>query len=340
MPSKKADDTTLSAETTAFYLSVASPKDKPWDVHRQNADQVQDLYASTDFERYSQRIQECSQWLKFAVVLTEAEALGLKLHAAHFCRVRFCPVCQWRRSLMWRARFFQAVPRIFEARPTARFIFLTLTVRNCELGELRSTIEQMNKAWTLLTKRKQFPALGWVKSVEVTRSKDGLAHPHFHALLMVNPGYFKNGYLSQATWTELWKASLRIDYTPIVNVKTVKPRATAGDDPGSALAAGLLETLKYGVKESDLVADQDWLVGLTQQLHKTRAVAVGGELRQFLKDDEPEDLIHTDDEIGMDEVTDDSPRLVFGWRERIQRYVYKENHEQKNERDSAEQSTD
>ncbi|WP_170869787.1 protein rep, partial [Shigella sonnei] len=25
----------------------------------------------------------------------------LRLREAHFCRVRHCPVCQWRRSLMW-----------------------------------------------------------------------------------------------------------------------------------------------------------------------------------------------------------------------------------------------
>lgn len=297
---------------------------------------MRNLYALTDLDRYGERIQNCSLLLQFAIGATRDGALGFKLDSAHFCRVRHCPICQWRRSLMWRARFLQAIPRIFEARPDARFIFLTLTVRNCELSDLRSTLKQMNKAWERLSQRKQFPALGWVKSVEVTRSPTGEAHPHFHALLMVNPSYFKRGYLSQAKWTELWQASLRADYTPVVNIKVVKPRPNAEDTPSAALAAGLLEVLKYGVKESDLVADAAWLSELTRQLHKTRAVAVGGELKQFLSEDEPEDLINVD-ETNLEETTEESPRVLFGWRERVQRYAYKESYEHQEERSPTEQ---
>jgi hypothetical protein len=29
------------------------------------------------------------------------------LSASRFCRVRTCPVCQWRRSLMWKAKAYQ-----------------------------------------------------------------------------------------------------------------------------------------------------------------------------------------------------------------------------------------
>jgi plasmid rolling circle replication initiator protein Rep len=93
---------------------------------------------------------------------------------------------------------------------------------------------------------------------------------------MVKPSYFKKTYLSQATWTDLWMKSLRVDYTPIVDVRVVKPRPGHEGELGAGLSAALLETLKYGVKESDLVSDRDWLVELTKQLHKTRAVAIGG----------------------------------------------------------------
>lgn len=332
----KADRTTLSAQAKDLYLSKVSPKDKSWDDHRSNAELVRNLYALTDLDRYAERIENCSLLLDFALSTTSEGAVGLKLSSVHFCRVRHCPVCQWRRSLMWRARFLQAIPRIFEARPDARFIFLTLTVRNCELSELRSTLSQMNKAWVRLSQRKQFPALGWVKSVEVTRSSTGEAHPHFHALLMVNPSYFKRGYLSQAKWTELWQASLRATYTPVVNVKVVKPRPSAEDTPAAALAAGVLEVLKYGVKEGDLVADREWLAELTRQMHKTRAVAVGGELRQFLSEDEPEDLINVD-ETNLEEPTEGARHVRFGYNHKRKRYTYKESHEHQEERSPAEQ---
>jgi plasmid rolling circle replication initiator protein Rep len=217
---------------------------------------------------------------------------------------------------MWRARFFQAVPKIQESYPTARWLFVTLTVRNCPVDELRSTLEHMKKSWDRFSKRKAFPALGFIKSVEVTRAKDGTAHPHFHCLLLVPSSYFSTGYISHAKWTELWQQALRVDYTPIVNVKAVKPRP--GVDPLSALPTALLETLKYTVKPEDLEHDASWLSEITAQLHKTRAVSVGGVLRQFLSEDDPEDLIHAE---GEDISLTVSPEVWFGWREFISRYA-------------------
>ena len=221
---------------------------------------------------------------------------------------------------MWRARFFQAVPKILDAHPQARFVFLTLTVRNCAIADLRATLQLMNKSWERLSQRKEFPAIGWVKAVEVTRSQDGTAHPHFHVMLMVQPSYFKKGYLSQARWTELWRKSLRIDYTPVVNVKAVKPRPGHEGDLGAGMTAGILETLKYGVKESDLVGDREWLLELTRQLHKTRAVAVGGVLQDLIREEEPDDLIHPEEE--QTEELETFSSLYFQWKKEPRRYVY------------------
>jgi plasmid rolling circle replication initiator protein Rep len=224
---------------------------------------------------------------------------------------------------MWRARFFKTLPKIIEEYPTHRFIFLTLTVKNCPLTELRETLRHMNKSWQRLSELKRFPAIGWVKSVEVTRGQDGLAHPHFHCLLMVPPSYFGKNYIKQEEWTELWRRSLRVDYTPIVNVKAVKSKKVGQpelvkDVLADALVAGILETLKYAIKPDDLVFSPEWLAELTNQLHKTRAISVGGVLREFISDEEPEDLIHGEDEI---ELTPQEAEVWFGWRENSKRYV-------------------
>ncbi len=305
-----------------LYLTDVSPKDKPWDVHRSQSDQVRNSYLGTAYDRYAVRIDNCSGILEFSV-LTDSETgeAGYKLKTARFCRVRHCPTCQWRRSLVWRARFFQALPKIRKQYPSSRFLFLTLTVRNCEISELRSCLAHMNKSWVRLSQRQQFPALGWLKSVEVTRSTNGTAHPHFHAILMVNPSYFSHGYIPQAKWTELWKESLRADYTPVVNVKAIKPaKGSSEDQLGDQLAKALCETLKYSVKPDDLVSDREWLLELTAQLHKTRAVAVGGVFKNFLSEEEPE----TDDLINPNKDSDEptsGDSLWFGWREMLQRYL-------------------
>jgi plasmid rolling circle replication initiator protein Rep len=325
-----------------FYLTDISPKDKPWDVHRSQAGQVQALYEGSSYGRYAERIENCSGLLEFSLLVNpETAEIGLKLKTARFCRVRHCPVCQWRRSLVWRARFFQALPKIRKEYPTSRFLFLTLTVQNCHISDLRSTLAHMNKSWERLSKRKQFPAIGFLKSVEVTRqytctkpskcsykvskircpncSPTEYAHPHFHAILMVNASYFGEGYLSQAKWTDLWKESLRADYTPVVNVKSVRPKGSSDDDVADQLAKALCETLKYSVKPDDLVSDREWLLELTSQLHKTRAVAVGGVFKNFLSEEEPEDLIHVDEDNQTESESIDS--LWFGWREMLQRYL-------------------
>lgn len=311
---------TTSSGGDDFYLSEFSPRDKPWDIHRSEAEQVSDRYRNTDFHEYSKRIDDCSMLLLFILkAASDAEDLRLKLQAARFCRVRHCPVCQWRRSLMWRARFFEAIPKVVNDYPKGRFIFLTLTVRNCPIDELRKTLDGMTMAWTRLTQRKIFPADGWIKSMEVTKGADNTAHPHFHCLLMVPPSYFSHGYISQAKWTELWKDCLRINYTPVVNVKVVKPKVVT--DNGNAkddLASAVCETLKYGVKPSDLIADKEWLLELTKQLYKTRAIAVGGCFRKYLSEAEPEDLVHGDEE--STDTSENDAKLAFGWNETKKRY--------------------
>lgn len=308
-------DTTGDSE----YLSDLSAKDKPWDTHRAIADTVQSLYRSAKCDSYADRIQTCGKVLEYALNSNDEGDVAFKLQSSHFCRVRHCPVCQWRRAMKWQAKMFQAMPAIGETYKTHRWLFVTLTVRNCDLVDLRSTVKDMNKAFARLSQLKRFPAIGWIKSVEVTRNAEtGQAHPHFHCLMLVPPSYFGKSYIKQEEWRELWQRSLRCDYLPVVNIKAVKPRRNQeGEDD---LGAAIVETLKYSVKESDLVADENWLVELTNQLHQTRAIAIGGVLKDFLKEEkEDDDLLHVDEEK-EDVQTDDGFRMFFGWREAMKRY--------------------
>ena len=298
--------------TNTPALSDVSEKDKPWDKHRKNADTIANYYRGCDdYDQYANRIDFCSQLLDFRLVFDD-EALKLKLSNARFCRVRHCPVCQWRRSLMWKAKAFRILPQIVEKYPKHRWLFLTLTVKNCPIAELRKTLQWMNKAWQRLVQRKIFPAVGWLRSTEVTRGRDGLAHPHFHCLLLVPSSYFSGkGYLKQSDWAELWQKVLRIDYQPVMDIRAVKK----GCQPMSLVP----EILKYCVKESDLVKDRVWFLELTNQMHKMKCVTTGGILKQYLKalEDEPEDLIGKDDE-GDQEL--DEAHLYFGWKYKEKKY--------------------
>lgn len=312
----------MAEESSAYeiYLTDISPSDKPWDVHRAAADHVKELYQQVEYTGYANRIRECSLQLEFVLAARNEHEMGLKLRSARFCRVRHCPVCQGRRSLKWRAKFFQALPKIAEGYPTVRWVFLTLTVKNCPINELRATLKHMGDAWNRFSRLKSFSALGWIRSVEVTRGRDGSAHPHYHCLLAVPASYFGKGYLKQSEWTELWRQSLRVDYTPMVNVQAVKAKFQPSEaNEQQAVYKAICETLKYTVKESDLVFDAKWLAELTRQLHKTRAIATGGILKQYFSDEEMEDLINIDDE--PEEMEDgEEVRLLFEWAQIRKRY--------------------
>jgi plasmid rolling circle replication initiator protein Rep len=290
-------------------LSDLSPGDKPWDKHRSFADRVESHYRGSDFDDYSQRVKDCSQLLSFGLTFQEDSSLRLKLRSARFCRVRHCPVCQWRRSLMWKARAYKVLPKIVEEYPTHRWLFLTLTLKNDKIISLKETLKEMNSGYRRLSQLKAFPAIGWLRSTEVTKGRDGNAHPHFHSLLLVPSSYFGAKYLRQSDWAEMWKKSMRLDYKPILDVQAVKQ----GNQPMELIP----ELLKYCTKESDLVTDREWFLELTRQMYKMRCIATGGVLKEYLREleEEPENLIGED---GLAE--DEFGRLHFGWKRSEKKY--------------------
>jgi plasmid rolling circle replication initiator protein Rep len=298
-----------TANSSAPALSELSPKDKPWDKHRAFADTVESHYRGSDFNDYAIRIRYCSELLQFGLSPADDATLKLKLRTARFCRLRHCPVCQWRRSLMWKAKAYKVLPKIVDAYPEHRWLFVTLTQRNVSINDLRQTLKDMNSGFQRLSQLKLFPAIGWLRSTEVTRGRDGNAHPHFHCLLLVSKSYFGRNYLKKSDWIEMWQKSLRLDYKPVLDVQAVKQ----GDRPMELVP----ELLKYCTKESDMVADREWFLALTKQMRNMRCIATGGVLKQYLREleEEPEDLIGSDGEE-----SEDYGKVCFGWKRAEKRY--------------------
>lgn len=285
-----------------FFLTDYSENDSIWDQQRSTSQAVQELYQSADyskykaasfsFYRYAERIQDCSNILKFGF----NDDNKLKLKQTFFCRVRYCPVCQWRRSMMWRAKFFQLMPELQEKYPTHRWVFLTLTVKNCPIDDLNRTLKLMSKSWNKFIKYKQLKGIvGFVRTTEITRGKDGSAHPHYHCLLLVRPSFFTTDYVKNDDFRYLWGQALNVDYLPVTHVKAVK---------GDSIEKAVLETLKYSTKPDDFFTDKDWFFKLTKHTHNMRFVSTGGILKNSLKD---EKNINNDDMVntGADETEEE-----------------------------------
>lgn len=311
---------------TEMPLADVSDKDSIWDDQRYKTELVGDIYGyNAEFERYAERMNDCSSFLAYGF-----NSNGIKLKNANFCRVRHCPVCQWRRSLLWKSNMYVVYDEVKHSYPTHRWLFLTLTVRNCEITDLRQTLQHMNESWRRLIKRAPFLKVvdGWIKTTEVTKGKDGSAHPHFHVMLLVKPSYFAKSYIKQADWAKLWGAVLKVDYLPIVDVRTVKPKKNTEQTLDDAIKGAIMETLKYAVKPDDMIGDGSekdnaWFYELTRQSFKLRFVASGGVLKNALKHDDDitdNDLINTNQDEEKSE-TDDR-RLVFTYKKKVHKYLY------------------
>lgn len=208
--------------------------------------------------------------------------------------------------------------------PKGRFLFLTLTVKNVEGEALNSTISQLTKSFDRLFKRAkvQRNLLGYLRSVEVTHNEDdNTYHPHIHVLMMVRPSYFqsKKDYITQKEWGDMWSQSLKVSYTPMVDIRTVK-------ETGKGLRGAVLETAKYPTKPIKLDVENKQVVDdLYNGLYRKRQLGYGGifkEIKKHLALDDAEngDLVHTsDDKENISKGTE----IVAIWNANKQNYYLK-----------------
>lgn len=271
---------------------------KFFDKYRAQSLAIEEIYRrEQEFYELFIRIKNCSNFLRFSL-----ENESFILREASFCRVRYCQICAWRRSLYYRSVLYKAYEKIKLQNCNYNFIFLTLTIKNCCIENLRKTLNLMNNSWHKLIRRKQFTEAvkGWVRSTEITRDKklfNTHAHPHFHCILAVKPSYYKSkDYICQDNWTQIWRECLCVDYVPVIDVRSVKKK----HDNSDAVKSTIVETLKYSVKHCDIDVDinnfqsRNWFYILTQQTYKLRFFSAGGIFKNVIKDDSEisnEDLV-------------------------------------------------
>lgn len=261
------------------------------------------------FLRRADKVSQCCNFLEFKRYFENNER---KLHKAYFCKDRLCPGCMVRRS----RKIYGQVSQVMDiATQKYEFIFLTLTVKNCNGEDLQETLTMMFQAWTKMFRRKDVKnaVKGWFRALEVTHNIDvnsksyDTYHPHFHIILAVNKSYFTGrSYLKQEQWVEIWKDCLGVDYLPTVDIRRFRTNSK------KAMSKSLAEAAKYTVKDNDyLIRDENENVieditdssiyTLSLALRSRRLIAFGGELKKIhkmlnLDDAENGDLIMTDND--------------------------------------------
>lgn len=257
------------------------------------------LYKKGDYLDYAERAKSCATRLQFYAM----ENGDKQLFSANFCHLRLCPMCTARRARRAAFKLSQILNRIEADHEGVTFLFLTLTVESCTGDKLGDTIGLLTKAWDRLMKQRPVMAAvkGWFRAIEITRGKETGYHPHIHAILAVEPDYFKRSsgkYITQADWVERWKKAARLPYKPIVHVERTK-------DKKNGMGAAL-EAAKYATKDEDYIdpelpeAETVQIVkDYTEALYRRRMTAFGGWMKEVAKlydagDLDDGDLVHTE----------------------------------------------
>lgn len=263
-------------EQAGILVDLSSTgKRREWHLHKLNAVYIASAYEEVDI-RKAERMKDCATYLRFA-----HQPDGTKrLHDAKFCRVRLCPMCQWRRALKCFCQVDKIVKYLEEK--GYQFIFLTLTQKNVSPENLSDEITRVLLAFNRLTKHKRFKEAikGYFRAMEVTHNiETDTYHPHLHVAMAVRSSYFKSKqYIKKSEWCEIWKELLQIDYPPEVWIE----RFRGG-------ARGVAETCKYTVKASDIINVDDWdltvetLRLLDSVLKRRRFIGFGGVMREAHK---------------------------------------------------------
>ena len=259
---------------------------------------IYDKYISFNPKK-ANAVLDCGQILWFNLkehMLTKEQKL--KLAEMYTCKDRFCPFCNWRRQLKYSKLVYEYLDEL-QTKKSLRYIFLTLTVPNCHIDDLRATIEHMNKSFQRMkeTKRFQKSILGYLRVLEYTveKKRKDYVHPHFHILLSVEPKYFTDErYINQKEFLQMWRDATRNQNITQVDIRIIKPNKDK-----NATASAVAEMCKYPLKDTDISKlTTEQFEKLVLQLKGIRNINAGGNLKSILKGTEKmdNDLVHIDDE--------------------------------------------
>jgi plasmid rolling circle replication initiator protein Rep len=289
-----------AVQVTSAHGSITDPLGK-FTKHRQyNRPIAQALMSDADTRDIGRAIANCSSRLLLDIPL-EGDELGEPLlRGAQVCNRRLCPFCEWRRTRVWRARLISGLNAFAAEQPKWSGVFLTLTVRNCQMNELRDTVRHMHESLRRMTKTTVWPTEYWMRRTEVTVCRDGTdirsVHPHLHCLLLVKPSYWSHGYVKQLDWQKQWQMAARLDYCPVVDVRRAKAKPTDEHLHGVAPVAAVVEAAKYASKATDLLALGDQLPAFHYEMRGLRLYGISKPLSRYISDADVsgDDLLDTD----------------------------------------------
>ena len=322
---------------TGEILSDKRPngEEKPWKKHKMNSLKLYNLYRkalkidnSVITESRIKNLEDCGNNLLFSV----NDKNEKKFKSAYFCRLRTCPMCNWRKSLKMFGQTNKIANKILEQNSSTRFLFVTFTVKNCSADKFSQTIDMMNIGFKRLTDKSKGVKitekfknnlLGYIRAMEVTYNQEkDTYHPHIHCIFAVKAQYFTKGYIKKSDWQYIWGECCNTEYEPIVKVQSIK----------NSTSKAVAEVAKYPVKMDEIANYQDKkkaikaLIIFTKILKGRRLITLGGvfaDIKKQLKLDDIEtgDLVNLEDD--QKEKFQEIKKVLFMYNVKVGCYIAK-----------------
>lgn len=227
----------------------------------------------------------------------------------HRCRSRHCQNCQRIKAFVWQEKMKEIFPDLIANYPNHKYLFITFTVKNPKIKNLRLVLLCMTRAYAKMFQRKAFKKwfAGDIRATEITRGNSGSdeAHPHFHALICVHPTYFKGAnYMSADVWGKAWGECLASEFAkegleynaadypkgfPRVDIRLAKSADRKTDITNKNITEHgeqvINYVLKYSVKGSDLLKNgkaDAWFWEFDKQVKGIRMIAASGDIKKSL----------------------------------------------------------
>lgn len=294
----------------------ARGKVRPWARHKAESQIIAMAMQANGEHSYAMRMSRCADRLWFR----RAEDGSLYLDSARFCRVRLCPMCQWRRSLKIAAQVrdcdaWAQAQRAATGRKPWRHYMLTLTIPNVAAAALGQTLDMLAKAWDKLSRRapvKRAMRGGYIRATEITyNSESDTYHPHMHILVLCNASYFNSrDYIARDTWLNLWREATGDPSITQLDVRSIKAEEKDDTKPAD-VSPVVAEVCKYTTKASDYILPEigqmvDVVATLTAACRDRRFLGMSGEYRKaqralHLDDPETGDLTRVNADAGESE---------------------------------------
>ena len=227
------------------------------------------------------RMKQCGNFVEMEV----CPKCGRKhIKRATLCRDRFCPICGWRLSMKRYVKMLKIINGLMKQNKDCEWQFVTLTVKNCKIEELKDTMQEMSRTWNSIASSKPFKRniLGTARSVEITynqRTKE--FHPHYHILTIWKPDFTPSNLI-----VDKWMSSIRLTVSEKAQcTESIKNlHYTEEKDSEEDIKNAILEVYKYSIKDNELLEmPLKTLKILNFQLKGKRMTSLTGIIKQYAK---------------------------------------------------------